>query len=241
MKIYFLCGFLCVSLSLFAVAQGKTGESDLGIFDTEIEEDEGDAPPVDKTVPAPMDAERSKKISGYFDEALKNYEDILNSRPEAEVKTTEKRIESIQKLLEEQERGLGVSETSLRKIKLVYLKQYLHLKAAYEEGKIDEKSYYQRVDDLGKKYAHEIDSLKDDVEYYKTQSEKTSAKLKEQEEINRVNKIFWEETKASQPGEQPDVIAEPERTPTELEMLIPRIEAAGCFQQVNGGRLPVIK
>lgn len=229
MKKIFLIACISVTLSVSALAQ-PVGEEGLN---------PADKPGEKTTTPPPMDEERSKQISRYFDEALKNYEEILESRPEAESKSTEERVGALNKLLEEQQSGMGQSEGTLRVIKLAYLKQYLSLKNSYEQGLIDDKTYYQKVDALGSKYSYEIQALKQDVAYYREQSDKTGSKLKEQQEIDRVNKIFLSEAQKARPK---TAIAEgPKRTPTELEMLIPRIQAVGCFQEKNFGKASDIK
>jgi hypothetical protein len=239
---FFYIAMIGIGFLFSAAAQipGDNQDQPPGISPTDLEKENVDRFSKLDEIPV-MDEEKSKQISKYFDEALKNYEDILNNRPDAEMKSGEKRIEANKTLLEEQQKKLSGSSTSLRQIKLDYLQRYLSLKNSFEQGHLDKKTYHQQLDKLAKDYAYQIESLKDDVSFHEEQTAKTNERIKELESVQRLNNILMEQNKRSNPAAAKSTPTEPKRKTTELEMLMQRIEAAGCFADKKVGDAPDFK
>lgn len=247
---YILCAFVVVSLSLALSAQPiepvEKDSPDTGLSG-ELKADYDSSSdfvfPKADDLPAPLDEEKSKKISQYFDEALKNYEDILGGREKREIDTTEKRIGSNRKLLEEQKHRLEASESTLQDVKGEYLRRYLALKNSHDQGNIDEETYHRELDQLARTYVYQLETLGDDVKFYRSESDKTGSRLQTLEEINRINRILMEQQQQQHSLEaeaEAEVEAPPARLPNALEQLMQRIEASGCFRDRNGWDSPDI-
>jgi hypothetical protein len=182
--------------------------------------------PTGDNMPAPLDEEKSRQISRYFEEALQNYRDILGQQETAEIETTEKRIGSNQKLLDDQKQKLDTSKTALRKVQLEYIRRYLALKNSHQQGAIDKKTYEAELDKLGREYKFQVSSLTGDVGFWKGQQGKTSQRLKTLQDVNRINRIMLDKKGVKSPQNQ-------QRQPTELDNLVQRIQTIGCFQEKN--------
>lgn len=231
-----LIALLAVSLSFCLLAQESEDDKKLDPalgFPTESENTA--ALPGQEDMPAALDEDKSKQISRYFDEALHNYEEILDNREEAELRATEKRIEANREMLGSQQGQLSSSETKMRQIKLEYLKRYLALKNSYEQGRIDKQVYYQQLDKLAREYQFQMETLKDDVSFYKDQSGKTDSRLKQLEELQRINKILMAQNPKPKKAENAQS-EEKKRVASDLEMVLQRIKAAGCFKPQNVGQ-----
>lgn len=239
----FACLTMCLILAISLAAQNK----DPNELPTEFNKPTSDKPANDKTnempqlepgkdigkavedaLPPALSEEKSKQISRYFEEALKNYEEILSQEKSSEVKTTDKRIESNMKLLDEYNQKLSVSETGLRKIKLEYVRRFLILKNAHTTGRIDKKTYEAELEKLAREYQFKINTVASDAGFYKGEVKKTSEILKELQEAQRINKIFL----AKEESEKP-VQAAPQRKLTQLEKLVAGFRQSGCFEVRN--------
>lgn len=190
-------------------------------------------PATDNATPPELDEEKSRQISRYFEEALQNYRDILGQQETAEVETTEKRIGSNERLMEDQQKKLDTSKTALRKVQLDYIRRYLAIKNSYQQGAIDKKTYEFELDKLGREYKFQIDSLTKDVSFWKSQQGKTAGRLKTLQDVNRINRIMLDKKGIKTPQAQ--------RQPTELENMVSRIQSIGCFQVKNQWAAPEIK
>lgn len=231
---WFTLSLLAFSLSLLAqeletTEEDKPVEATQPIAEESPMPDLGTPPLPSEGLPASLDENKSKQISNYFDEALKNYEDILGSVETSDIETGKKREIKNREILKEKQTLVNQSEARLRQLKKEYLQRYLTLKNSYEQGRLDKKIYHQQLDKLAKDYSYQIKSLKEDIEYNRVQSEKTSERLKTLEELNRINTILMEQEGRTPKAEI--VPAEPKRIPTDIEFVIPRIEAAGCFKK----------
>lgn len=253
MKIqHFFCVLAVITLGLAASAQvpADTQSGDKaelpGALTGQKDDASGFVLPQKEQMPAALDEEKSKQISRYFDEALKNYEEILGSREEREIKTVEKRIDSNKELLDKSTTKLSETENILRRMKGQYLRRYLALKSSHEQGNIDKATYENQLDKLAQEYVHQLENLEDDASYYRDEKEKTRARLETLQEINRINGIIQaqqqrdDELDIEQAGGPQGSRQEPERIPTQLELLMFRIEAAGCFQDQDVWRSPHI-
>lgn len=188
----------------------------------------------EKNMPS-MDEEKSKQISRYFEEALKNYEDILENQKDSEVKTTEKRIENNIRILEEYQKNLGTSETTLRKVKLEYMRRFLVLKNSFSQNRIDKATYEKELQKMAQEYSYKVSSLTSDRNFYQTEAKKASERLKALEELNRINKIILTHEKGT-PEE-----SEPPRQLTEIEKLLEGIREIGCFEAKDFCHSPEFK
>ena len=191
---------------------------------------------LEEALPPALDEEKSKQISRYFEEALKNYEEILGQEKNTEVKTTEKRIDVNLKLLDEHQQKLSASETGLRKVKLEYVRRFLVLKDAFTKERIDKKTYEKELEKLGKDYQFKINALASDTNFYKGEVKKTTEVLQELQEANRINKIFLAKEEA-----QKAPAVKPQRQLTQLELLMKSIRQTGCFEVKNFCASPEFK
>jgi len=180
-----------------------------------------------------MNEEKSNQISQYFEEALKNYEDILNQERSSEVKTSERRIENNIELLKRHRQSLNTSESDLRKMRVEYMERYLLLKNSYEKGRIDKKTYQQQLEKLAQDYRFRMNSALSDRDFYKNEAQKTQERLKELEEFNRINKIVLAQEGALMPKEQQPL--------NEFEKIISDIQQLGCFEVKNFCASPEFK
>jgi hypothetical protein len=184
---------------------------------------------IEDDLPAELSEEKSKQISRYFEEALKNYEDILSSERSSEVRTTSQRLEKNIQLLEEHKSKLGQSETGLRKLKLEYVRRFLILKNAYTQGKFTQKMYEDELDRLGREYQAEVNTLMGDTKFYQGEVNKTQKTIAELEEYQRVNNIFLEKEELEK-GYNPA----PAKKLSPLEGLISSMhKVPGCFEIRN--------
>jgi hypothetical protein len=177
--------------------------------------------------PPELTDEQSKQISNYFDEALKNYEEILNDQKASEVRNTDRRIESNKQLLEQHKKNLGQSETELRAVKLEYLRRYQALKTAYEQGNIDKKIYQRELNKMAEEYRYKVANLSSDRDFYQGQTKEASDRLKSLEEQQRVNKIILSQEQWNQNINAPK---KEERPKTELEKMVQDIRSLQCFE-----------
>ncbi len=180
-----------------------------------------------------MNEEKSKQISQYFEEALKNYEEILGQERSSEVRTTERRIENNIELLKQHRQSLSTSESDLRKLRMEYMERYLMLKNSAEKGKIDKKTYQQQLGKLAQDYQFRMNAVLSDRNFYQDQAQKTEERLKELEEFNRINKIVLAQEGVSMPKEQ--------QPPNEFEKIIQDIRQLGCFEIKNFCSSPEFK
>jgi len=179
-----------------------------------------------------MSEEKSRQISEYFEEALRNYEDILGQERSSEVRTTERRIENNIELLKQHRQNLGASETELRKIRLEYMERYLLLKNSFEKGKLDKKTYQKQLEQLAQDYRFKMSALVSDRDFYQGEAKKTEERLQELEEFNRINKIVLSQEGVAMPQEQ--------QPPNEFEKIIWDIRKLGCFEFKNFCKSPDI-
>lgn len=177
--------------------------------------------------PPELTDEQSKQISNYFDEALKNYEEILNDQKASEVRNTDRRIESNKQLLEQHKKNLGQSETELRAVKLEYIRRYQALKTAYEQGNIDKKIYQRELNKMAEEYRYKVANLSSDRDFYQGQTKETSERLKSLEELQRVNKIILSQEQLNQSINSPK---KQEKPLTELEKMMQDIRSLQCFE-----------
>ncbi len=187
----------------------------------------------EKNMPSAMDEEKGKQISRYFEEALKNYEEILGDQKDAEVRTTEKRIEANVDLLDGYQKKLSTSEHSLRKIKLEYMRKFLVLKNSFAENRIDKATYQKELQKVGDEYTYKVKSLSSDKEFYQKETEKASERLKALQELNRINKIIINNDKPA--------LEEQPRKLTDLEKLLDGVNKMGCFEVKNFCLSPELK
>lgn len=248
MKIYFICLF-CIILSVSTIAQ-ENNETPLIPQEGPINFNEGkpeeniasepvDIPkppakklnePVtsDSELPPPPSKDKSKKINEYLGEALKNYEKILDERDTEEVKTTDKRIKSNKQLLQDHEKSLDESKQILRKFKSASLKRFMALKNAYNQGKIDKKTYDEEVKKLNNNYKFKRNALNKDISFYKEENTKTQKRLKGLQELNRINKIVLKQNEKEKKRPQAKKVPL-----SSLEQLSRGIKKIGCFKVQN--------
>ncbi len=184
--------------------------------------------------PQGLSKEDSNKISRFFEEAAKNYEEILSNRPQAEVNAASRRIGTNKELLQSNKAKLNDSESALRKLKLEYIRRFLIIKNAHKNNSFDENTYNRELAKLAKQYEHRVRSLSEDVVFYNKEVDETQDRLKALEELNRINKIIHHK----------DIIAKPEKPKkplTELEKMVNQLQSIGCFEVNDVWTSPDIK
>ncbi|NUM35686.1 MAG: hypothetical protein HUU50_14155 [Candidatus Brocadiae bacterium] len=231
MKLFIM--ILCLSLGFSLAAQNNNPEQPLQEPNQDAKKWQETSDQWQKNDPSPVDEEKGKQISRYFEEALKNYEEILGDQKDAEVRTTEKRIEANVDLLDGYQKKLSTSENSLRKIKLEYMRKFLVLKNSFAENRIDKPTYQKELQKVGDEYTYKVKSLSSDQEFYQKETQKTSERLKALQELNRINKIIINNDKPV-PEEAP-------RKLTDLERLLEGVNQMGCFEVKNFCLSPELK
>ncbi len=222
----FLCIFVIFCSHSYCQEQPLTFDEFINKSNT-ITSDLPSSEQVEQSLPPVLSEDQSEQISQYFEEALKNYEDILNDQQAAEVRTTEKRIESNRQLLQQHQQSLGKSETTLRQVKLEYIRRFQALKSAKEQGLLDEKTYNQQLAKMAEEYRYKVANLTSDRDFYKGQTDKTEARLKNLEELQKINKIVLSQEQDLNPQ------TKPQRPLTELEKMMQGIRALQCFENKN--------
>jgi len=207
--------------------QEEATEDTIEDFEKKMEEESSAASvakSLEEKMPEPLSEEQSKQISDYFEEASNNYREILDGRPEAEVRNLENRIGQNQMLLEENRSKLSHSEAELRKIKLVYIRQFLVVKNAYKKGYIDKATYNTRLQKLAKEYEFKVQGTASDVDFYQGEFTKTKTRLGKLNESNRINKILINQQLGGRKKQAK------QRPLTELEKMMQRLQSIGCFE-----------
>jgi hypothetical protein len=194
----------------------------------------GEFSPQEKQKSEGLTEEESRQISRFFEEASKNYEDILNNRPDAEVKTSNQRINSNKELLQENSAKLNHSEGSLRKLKLEYIRRFLIIKKAYENKSFSKETYEKELEKLAKQYEYRVRTMTEDVNFYKGEVNKTDDRLKSLEELNRINKIMYRHHHQEDPEK-------PKKSATELEKMVDRLQSVGVFEVKDVWKAPDVK
>ena len=224
--------FLCLILTASVAAQIPGAPE-------EKKQDNIPAPPGDPTAEVKkeatkledlpsLDKDKTEKISRYFDEALKNYADILGDEKTSEVQTLDKRIGNNAQLLQDQQGKLSKSESELRQLKLEYVKRYQVLKSAHTKGHIDKETYDGELQKLARDYQFKVNSFSSDREFYQDELGQTKTRLKKLQETNRINRMFLAKEEAARLTPQGR-----KKQLTELEKLMHSIRKTGCFAVKN--------
>lgn len=137
-----------------------------------------------------VNEEESKEISRLFKKAADNYNDILDNRPEAEMRTNLERLKANKGLVKSNQDKLATSQSDLRRMKLQYIKRFLVLKNSYKRGKFPKKIYDAELAKLAKSYEFKVRELADDKDFYKGELKQTKSRVKALDELNRINKIM---------------------------------------------------
>ena len=230
MKLFIM--ILCLLLSLSLVAQDNK-EQPLQEPNQDAKKWQETSGQWQKNETSPIDEEKSKQISRYFEEALNNYEEILGDQKDAEVRTTDKRIEANVDLLDGYQKKLSTSENSLRKIKLEYMRKFLVLKNSFTENRIDKATYQKELQKIAEEYTYKVKSLSSDRDFYQKETQKTSERLNALQELNRINKIIINNDKP--------VSEEQAHKMTDLERLLDGVNQMGCFEVKNFCLSPELK
>jgi hypothetical protein len=172
---YILICLFFISLSLFAQDIKDTQEMPQIDYGNDLNYT------VEQMVPSDPESEaRRKQIYAYFEEALKNYDEILlQEKNTMGSKVAVKRLDSNIKFLEEREKkGQQSPNDNLQKIKLHYMKKFLILKNSYET----------EVEKLAKEYQNQLQKV---VKAYQGEAKNSENMIKEfKTETDRMNKIF---------------------------------------------------
>ena len=222
--------FLCLMLAASVAAQlpGQPQEKkensipDAGTPGIEVKKDGF------QNLPPALDKDKTQKISRYFDEALKNYGEILGAEKVSEVRTIDKRINNNTKLLQDHQHNLSKSESELRTLKMEYVKRYQALKSSYTKGYIDKNAYDTQLEKLAREYQFKVNSISGDREFYQDELGQTKTRLKKLQETNRINRMFLAKEEAAQLNSQGR-----KKQVTELEKLMHSIRKTGCFAVKN--------
>lgn len=188
-------------------------------------------------IPTMSDEDR-EKINNYLDEALHNYEEILENEKGADARNTEIRIKNNERLAKDYEQRLAESEARLRKIKSTYLRQYEGLKKARSSGKLDEKSYDIKLQKLLKEYRTNLNDTLKDRAYAEEQGKKAQERLAALQEIKRINDLLRDEEQVMVEEQEPEG---PRAPAHELDKLLLDIRQTGCFEVKNFCTSPEFK
>jgi len=173
-----------------------------------------------------VNEEESKEISRLFEKAAKNYNDILENRPEAEMRTNEERLKANKGLLRENRDKLATSQSDLRRVKLAYIKRFLILKNSYKRGAFTKETYDLELAKLAKSYEFKIRSLVEDKDYYRGQTNQTAERVKALDELNRINRIMH-------PKKASEKAAKKKKPLTELEKMMKKVQSTGDWFDVK--------
>ncbi|WP_372366599.1 hypothetical protein [Candidatus Uabimicrobium sp. HlEnr_7] len=174
-----------------------------------------------------VNEEESKEISRLFEKAAKNYNDILDNRPEAEMRTNEKRLNANKGLLKQNRDKLATSQSDLRRVKLAYIKRFLILKNSYKRGAFTKATYDLELAKLAKSYEFKVRSLIDDTTFYKGETKQTKERVKALDELNRINRIM-NPKKAAKSQKKKN-----KKPLTELEKMMKKVQSTGDWYDVK--------
>jgi len=173
-----------------------------------------------------INEDESKEISRLFEKAAKNYNDILENRPEAEMRTNEERLKANKGLLRDNRDKLATSQSDLRRVKLAYIKRFLILKNSYKRGAFTKETYDLELAKLAKSYEFKIRSLVEDKDYYRGQTKQTAERVKALDELNRINRIM-------NPKKARGKTAKKKKPLTELEKMMKKVQSTGDWFDVK--------
>jgi hypothetical protein len=108
----------------------------------------------------------AQQITRNLDAALRNYERLIENQPKSQASTYKTRLNENQKLLQERQTRLNMSEDQLRQAKIELLGRYLRLKKAYEAGKLTERIFKKKESEILEQYSYSKQALENDIALY---------------------------------------------------------------------------